>query len=263
MIIDPDMLGILAPAFIAGAIIALAHVPLGIEVLRRGIIFLDLAVAQFAALGMIAFHVFFENHAMSPEFAAAGSLFCGLGMAVSCALLLHILEKYAGHFQEALIGSAFIFAASLSILIMANDPHGGEQMKDILAGQILWITWHDLLVYGPVFLFVSALWSILQAHRSGSFYILFALAIPFSVSLIGVYLVFTSLILPALATAKMARNKGLAGYGISLAAFALGLLGSYYLDTPSGPMIVMAMFVVSCVVFLCVRYLCISRRIDF
>ncbi len=54
-IFSPDMLTILAPAFIAGAVISLAHVPLGIEVLRRGIIFLDLAVAQFAALGMLAF----------------------------------------------------------------------------------------------------------------------------------------------------------------------------------------------------------------
>lgn len=241
-IFSPDMLTILAPAFIAGAVISLAHVPLGIEVLRRGIIFLDLAVAQFAALGMLAFHVFFENHDMDPRFAAAGSLVSGLGLALACALGLHVLEKRTGRYHEALIGSAFVFAASLSILVMAGDPHGGEQMKDILAGQILWITWSDLLVYGPVFIIVASLWLFLKTHRAGLFYVLFALTIPFSVNLIGVYLVFASLILPALATVKMDKNRHLAGYILSIAAFALGLIGSYFWDMPSGPAIVMAMF---------------------
>lgn len=245
MIFDADILTILAPAFIAGAVISLAHVPLGIEVLRRGIIFLDLAVAQFAALGMIAFHVFFENHDMDPRYAAVGSLVFGLGLALACALGLHILEKRAGRYQEALIGSAFVFAASLSILIMAGDPHGGEQMKDILAGQILWITWSDLLIYSPVFLIVATLWAFLKTRRERLFYILFAFTIPFSVNLIGVYLVFASLILPALDTVKMKKQRVFTGYMISISSFALGLIASYFMDTPSGPAIVMAMFLTS------------------
>ncbi len=252
---DVDMITILAPAFIAGAIIALAHVPLGIEVLKRGIIFLDLAVAQFAALGMVAFHVFFENHDMAPKYAAAGSLLFGLGLALSCALGLHMLEKHSGRYQEALIGSAFIFAASLSILIMAGDPHGGEQMKDILAGQILWITWSDLLVFGPVFVIVASIWFFLKPHRSRLFYIVFALSIPFSVSLIGVYLVFASLILPALATIKILKLRVFTGYMVCITSFALGLIGSYLLDLPSGATIVMAMFFVA----LCCHF---SQRSD-
>lgn len=241
---DADILMILAPAFIAGAIISLAHVPLGIEVLKRGIIFLDLAVAQFAALGMTIFHVFFENHGMAPQYAAAGSLISGLTLALICALGLHMMEKQAGRYHEAIIGSAFIFAASMGILLMAGDPHSGEQMKDILAGQILWITWQDLMLYGPVFVIVAGLWFAFKNYREKLFYVLFALTIPFSVNLIGVYLVFASLILPALATVKLGKHRILASYVISIASFALGLMVSYLTDTPAGSAIVVSMFTI-------------------
>lgn len=242
MSFDFGILTILAPAFVAGAIISLVHVPLGMEVLKRGIIFLDLAVAQFAALGMITFHVFFENHDMDLRYAAAGSLIFGLSLALACALGLHMLEKRAGRYQEALIGSAFVFAASLVILIMAGDPHSGEQVSDIIAGQILWITWYDLMIYGPVFVLVTGLWAFSKKYRTHLFYILFALTIPFSVNLIGVYLVFASLILPALATVKLDKHRYFMAYMISATSFAVGLMISYFWDTPSGPAIVMAMF---------------------
>lgn len=242
MSFDFGIFTILAPAFVAGAIVSMAHAPLGMEVLKRGIIFLDLAVAQFAALGMIAFHVFFENHDMDPRYAAAGALAFGLSLALACALGFHMFEKKAGRYQEALIGSAFVLAASFSILLMAGDPHSGEQMADIMAGQVLWITWHDLMIYSPVFVLVAGLWIFLNNDRARLFYILFALTIPFSVNLIGVYLVFASLILPALATVKLERYGYFVGYIISIASFALGLIASYLWDVPSGPAIVMAMF---------------------
>jgi zinc/manganese transport system permease protein len=239
MNLDYGILTILAPAFVAGAIISLVHVPLGMEVLKRGIIFLDLAVAQFAALGMIAFNVFFENHDMDPRYAAAGSLALGLSMALSCALGLHMLEKRAGQYQEALIGCAFVLAASLSVLLMAGNPHGGEQMADIMAGQVLWITWHDIIIYGPVFLLVAGLWAFFKTHRARLFYILFALTIPFSVNLIGVYMVFASLILPALGSlAWPEKQRLLAAYIISITAIGGGLILSILTDTPTGPAIV-------------------------
>lgn len=233
-----EMITLLAPAFLAGVLITLAHVPLGIEVLRRGIIFLDLAVAQFAALGMLAFHVYIENHDMAPEYAAMGALGTGLVLALLCAIGFHKLEKIAGVYQEALIGCAFVLAASMSILIMSGDPHGGEQMKDILAGQILWVTFEDLIWYSPLFVFVSLFWLFLKSARQRLFYIVFAVTIPFSVKLIGVYLVFASLILPALATVKLRHGRVLAGYILSTLSFALGLLSSYLWDLPSGPAIV-------------------------
>jgi zinc/manganese transport system permease protein len=245
MLFDSDIFNILAPAFFAGAMIALVHVPFGIEVLNRGIIFLDLAIAQFAALGMLAFHVYFDNEALDPRYAAVGTLGLGLSFALLCALAFHKLEKYSGRYQEALIGSAFILAASMGIIIMAGDPHSGEQMKDVLAGQILWITWKDLTLFAPVFIVVALIWSRFKEHRARLFYVLFALTIPFSVSLIGVYLVFASLILPALATIACHSFRTFKAIMISMLSFALGLLMSYFYDAPSGPMIVMSMFVVS------------------
>ena len=233
-----EMITMLAPAFVAGALITLAHVPLGIEVLRRGIIFLDLAVAQFAALGMLAFHVYIENHDMAPEYAEIGALGTGLILALLCAIGFNKLEKVAGIYQEALIGCAFVLAASVSIIIMSGDPHGGEQMRDILAGQILWVTFGDLAWYAPLFISISLTWLLLKKSRQRLFYILFALTIPFSVKLIGVYLVFASLILPALATVKVLRYRVFVGYALSIMSFALGLLASYIWDLPSGPAIV-------------------------
>lgn len=235
-----EMITLLAPAFIAGVLITLAHVPLGIEVLRRGIIFLDLAVAQFAALGMLAFHVYIENHDMAPEYAAMGALGTGLVLALLCAIGFHKLEKIAGVYQEALIGCAFVLAASMSILIMSGDPHGGEQMNDILAGQILWVTFEDLIWYAPLFVFVSLFWLFFKSARQRLFYIVFAVTIPFSVKLIGVYLVFASLILPALATVKVRHGRVMVGYTLSILSFVLGLLSSYLWDLPSGPAIVCA-----------------------
>lgn len=254
MTLSYDMMLILLPALVAGALITLAHVPLGIEVLRRGIIFLDLAVAQFAALGMLAFHVYIENHDMAPEFTAIGAIVSGLSLALLCALGFHMLEKIAGKYQEALIGCAFIIAASLTVIIMSGDPHGGEQMKDILAGQILWVTFDDLIWYAPLFIGVAVLWAVLKNIRSKIFYILFAITIPFSVKLIGVYLVFASLILPALATVNITRNRILAGYLISILSFALGLWASYIGDFPSGPTIVCVCAIISASVGIMVKH---------
>lgn len=243
MNISLDAIMLLAPAFTAGAIISLAHIPLGMDVLKRGIIFLDLAVAQFAALGMTTFHIFIDNENMSPELSAIGSLFFGLVFALISSLGLYSLEKRVGKYHEALIGCAFVFAASFSILLMSSNPHGGEEMKDIMAGQILWVTWDDLALYGPVFLITAAIWHFLKLSRQSLFYILFALTIPFSVKLAGVYLVFASLILPALATVNLQHHRQITAYGLSVLSFATGLAVSYLFDVPSGPAIVLTMFI--------------------
>lgn len=250
MILSMDMIMILAPAFIAGALISLAHVPLGIEVLKRGIIFLDLAVAQCAALGMLTFHVYFDHEALDPRYANIGALLFGLCAALICSLALHFIEKKSGKYQEALIGCTFVIAASLSILIMSGDPHSGEQMKDILAGQILWVSWSDLQWSGLVFICTFMLWTRLNEFRGKLFYPLFALTIPFSVNLIGVYLVFASLILPALATVNIQKGRTFMAYLLSLFAFAAGLLLSYIADLPSGPAIVMSLAGLSVLLFL-------------
>lgn len=159
-------------------------------------------------------------------------------------------RKRAGAYQEALIGAAFIGAASLSILVIAGQPHGNEQIKDILAGQILWITWQDIFNYGPVFMITALLWGLLKTKREPFFYLVFALVIPFSVNLAGIYLVFASLVLPALATIKMKRRRVITGYGLSALSLLSGLMFSYMADVPAGPAIVLSLILLSGAFFL-------------
>ena len=243
-----DTISLLAPAFVAGVIISFAHVALGREVLKRGIIFLDLAVAQCAALGMTAFMALGVDE--YSYLGMYGPLAAGLAAALICAGAFHILEKYAGQYQEALIGCVFVRAASLSLLVVANDPHGGETMKNILAGQILWAEWYGVMLAAPVFLAVALIWMLFRAKRAVLFYPLFALTIPFSVNLIGVYLVFSSLIFPALAVAGIQKRAFLFGILLSIFSYAAGLFLSYLCDWPAGPAIVLSMALTSLTFFI-------------
>jgi len=245
----PTIITLLAPAFVAGAIISLVHVPLGQEVLKRGIIFLDLAVAQFAALGMIMFQTFtaYDEYSL---FSAYGRLGAGLVAALLCAFIFHVIEKKSGQYQEALIGCGFVLAASLGLLTVANSPNGGEEIKYILEGQILWSSWSHIIFVMPIFIGVFLAWKFFKNKRSFLFYPLFAITIPFSVSMIGVYLVFASLIFPALAVAKLDKYKLTIGILISIASYLLGLIASYLFDWPAGPAIVLALALTSWATYL-------------
>lgn len=239
-----NIISLLAPAFVAGALISLVHVPLGQEVLRRNIIFLDLAVAQFAALGMIAFQTFIIVDEYS-LLAGYGRLGAGLIAAILCALIFHMLEKKSGKYQEALIGCAFVLAASMGLLLVANSPHGGEEIQNILEGQILWTSWSHIIFVAPIFVSVFLTWIFFKNKRSFLFYPLFAITIPFSVSMIGVYLVFASLIFPALAVVKLTNYKLTIGIIISTLSYLLGLIASYLFDWPAGPAIVLLLSITS------------------
>src|SRR6185295_2128083 len=125
---------ILWPALIAGCLVAISHVPLGQQVLSRGIVFIDLAIAQVAALGVIV-----ANHFQLP-IEGWGAQVAAAAAALAGALLLTWTEKKRPEVQEALIGILFVLASTAQILLLANDPHGGDNLKDLLAGQILWVS---------------------------------------------------------------------------------------------------------------------------
>lgn len=239
-----NIISLLSPAFVAGALISLVHVPLGQEVLKRNIIFLDLAVAQFAALGMIAFQTFIIVDEYS-LLAGYGRLGAGLVAAILCAIIFHFLEKKSDQYQEALIGCAFVLASSMGLLLVANSPHGGEEIKDILEGQVLWTSWSHIIFVAPIFMTVFIIWMVFKNERSFLFYPLFAITIPFSVSMIGVYLVFASLIFPALAVVKLKNYKMIIGVLLSLTSYLLGLLCSYLFDWPAGPAIIIMLAISS------------------
>jgi zinc/manganese transport system permease protein len=237
-------LGILWPALIAGILVVLSHVPLGQQVLARGIVFIDLAIAQVAGLGVIAAHSFgLGASGWTTQVAAAAAALAG-------ALLLTWTERKRPESQEALIGVLFVLASTAQILLLANDPHGGEDLKDLLAGQILWVR-PPQLVHASIVTAIFLLAWFRFRERLGriGFYILFALVVTISVQLVGVYLVFTSLIVPAVATYRYPPRRQLAiGYALAVGSYVVGLVLSAVLDLPSSPVIVWAMALIGLLV---------------
>ena len=232
------------PALAAGLLVTLTHAPLGIQVLQRGIVFIDLAVAQIAGLGVVvADWLGFEPHGVAVQVAA-------LAAALAGALALNWTEKHWPDLQEAVIGVSFIVAANVALLLLAVNPHGAEHMKDLLIGQILWVDAARLI---PLALFTAVLlwiWLALQARlgRVG-FYVLFACAVTVSVQLVGLYLVFATLIVPALATRGFARKRLVACYVLGALGYAAGLALSLATDLPPGPLIVCSMTALGVVLF--------------
>lgn len=226
---------LIGPAFIAGLLILITHVPLGRQVLARGIVFLDLAVAQMAALGVIVAHYAgMESGWMVQVFAVT--------VAVAGAMLLSQAERRWPETQEALIGTVFVVSASVGILLLAHDPHGGEALHDLLAGQILWVSNQQLMVAALVTAVLAIALFAPFARRDIGFYLLFACAVTLSVQLAGVYLVFASLIVPALAARRMSWRRGLlSGWGIGALGYASGLALSAMYDLPSGAIVVCAL----------------------
>jgi zinc/manganese transport system permease protein len=227
-------LSILWPALIAGVLVVLSHVPLGQQVLSRGIVFIDLAIAQVAGLGVIA------AHALGLSLQGWVTQIAAVSAALVGALLLTWTERKRPEAQEALIGVLFVLASTAQILILANDPHGGEDLKDLLAGQILWVSPGQLVRAAVLTAVILVAWFGWR-ERLGrvGFYVLFALTVTVSVQLVGVYLVFTSLIVPAVATYRYPARQQLAvGYSLGIASYIAGLALSALNDLPSSPVIV-------------------------
>lgn len=232
--LDP---GLLAWPFVIGLLVLATHVPLGRRVLARGIIFLDLAVAQLAVLGVIAAHALdLAADGWPTQLAAAITALLGAALLAGC-------ERRWPQIQEALIGSTFVVAASLAVLLLAGDPHGGEHLAGLLTGQILWATPEQALRIGALYGALLALMAWRGERLGGlGFYLVFAVAITASVQLVGVYLVFASLILPALAVRGLPPRRALpAGWAMGALAYAAGLLASAAFDWPAGPAIVIAL----------------------
>ena len=223
----------MAPAFAVGLIVTAVHAPLGIEVLKRGIVFIDLATAQVVGLAIIVLGLWLED----PSWAVRQSTSFGAGIGV--ALFFRWIERKAPDEQEAVIGSCFILAASVALLVLADSPHGAEELRHVLSGQILFVDWSDIAAFAPIYGVVAALWLAVPRTRTGAgFFVLFALAVTASVQLVGVYVVFASLILPALAA------RGPTGYvltralGSGIAAVVAAILISAVADMPAGPFLV-------------------------
>ncbi|TCK04772.1 metal ABC transporter permease [Marinobacterium mangrovicola] len=227
---------LLLPPFLAGCLVLLTHLPLGRQVLRRGILFIDLAVAQLAALGGLLAH-WLGNHS-TQSMQLGGTL-----LAVSGAVLIGHLARLFPAQREALIGLVYSGAAATLLLLVAADPHGYQYLTRSLSGDVLWVGYRELI---PLAL-LSAILLAAKAWRpnlldGALFYPLFALLVSLSVPLLGIYLVFTTLIAPAL----IARTiHPFVGWLIGISGYTLGLLAAWQNDWPTGATLVLTLLLLS------------------
>ncbi len=247
---------IMAPAFFECLILVGIHSYLGLHVLRRKVIFVDLALAQIAALGTTVGFLFGVMPGTTGAYWFSLS-FAFIGAAVfSVSRIRH--EKIP---QEAVIGLAYAIAASVAILVIDKAPHGAEHIKEILTGSILWVKWSTILkaaivyslvgvfhfVYKDKFILISE--NPEEAYRQGIsvkfwdflFYMSFGIVITHSVGTAGVLLVFVFLVVPAIASMLITDvlwKQLVIGWVLGVFVSVIGLYISYVADLPSGPTVV-------------------------
>ena len=259
--IDFNLLSILMPAFCGGVLILVTHLILGRQVLARGIVFMDLAVAQIAALGAVVAHLL--NHTITGTYSLIQDrLHDVLDVAmpyifsIAGACLISTLSRKSPRELEAIIGCIYVLAAVGILLFLSNDPNGAEHMSTVLGGRILWLQWSSLLTLSVASTsLLIALFFYPGLLKGKLFYPIFAVLVTMSVKLSGVYLVFSTLIMPALAVSALEGIKTwLAGYLLGITGIAGGLVLSSLFDFPGGASIVLAMAIVCTCFRLLIRY---------
>ncbi|MEK6776464.1 MAG: metal ABC transporter permease [bacterium] len=240
-----ETLNFLIYPFLACLLLILIHAWFGIHILERGIIFVDLALAQFIGIGIALSFLFGEEKGL-----LLSLLFAFLG-----AVLLSLSKKTARYVNiEAFIGVLYIFSFSASILILDRTPHGLEEFKTILNGNILWVTPREILstaiVYGAVgflhFLLRKRFLALSFEGKGGFlleviFFASFAVVLVKSVRMAGILQVFSFLVIPALTGRLFFREpfKVLAfGWLVGVLISIMGMFFSYTLDLPTAPLIV-------------------------
>ncbi len=241
----------LSAPFAMCLILAGIHCYLGLHVLARGVIFVDLSLAQVAAFGAtLAILIGFEHHSMPAYFFSLACTFLA-------AALFALARKYESKFsQEAVIGITYALFSAAVVLVVDHMAHGAEHIKDVLVGQVLWVTWTEVAYTATIYAGVSVVHYVFRRQllrasfshnekRSGAwdflFYALFGVVITSSVSMAGVLQVFAYLIVPALLSTLFFQSirarllfGWLLGFVLSFAALAL----SYLWDLPAGAFIV-------------------------
>lgn len=251
-----ELIALLAPPFAGCAIFVAIHEGFGVHVLRRGVIFVDLALAQMSALG--ATLAFAAGHDPTSAGGLAYTLFfSALGAALLA--LARALPKDFGH--EAYIGIVYVVSTAATIVAVDQSPQGGEQVKQIFIGSILGMSFEDLpkllIMYGVI---GTILWLVRKpigrasgpapsTHARGDmvwdflFYFLFGLVVTSSVAIAGVLLVFCFLIIPSIIGTLFSTRPAvsyLVGWSAGVIASAAGLGASFAWDLPAGAALVIA-----------------------
>lgn len=242
--------------FVAGLVLTGIHVWFGLHVLARKVVFVDLALAQVAALGLAV--AILAGHAVSGE----AAYWYAFAFALAGAVLVALVRPYEGALQqEAVIGIVYAVSAALGVLVLDRAPQGAEHIKQLLVGTILTVTPHEVAVLAALYGGIGALHLLLRRpllqaslHPQDMphgrlllwdtlFYVSFALVVTSSVRVAGVLLVFCYLIVPAALAGLLASGFGirlLLGWGLGATLTAMGLLVSWTWDMPTGPAIVAA-----------------------
>ncbi len=237
-----DALTLLWPPFLVALCLIGIHTYFGIQVLARNVIFVDLALAQIAALGTTV--AFMLGHSMQ----GGATYLYSLAFTLLAAFLLAFTRTWSKRIsQEALIGVIYVVAAAAAILLIDRAPQGAEHLKQILTGNILTTGTTELAAIVPLYLAIGALhwllWSRLAPAKGGTwlwefmFYATFGVVVTSSVALAGVLLVFSFLIMPAAVGVLFAESlpRQLAiGWTAGSLASAAGLIASYVADLPTG-----------------------------
>lgn len=253
------MLDLILPPLAACMVIVAIHSYLGLHIIAREVIFVDLSLAQMAALGSTV-AVLAGSAPGSPVSYAYALGFTTLGAGLFALTRTHEKGRVP---QEAIIGIVYVVASAAAILVADRVPGGGEAIKDILVGSLLWVTWPAILKMAAVYAALGVFHFVLRrrfltisfepetALASGWsirwwdfwFYLSFGVVITFSVPIAGVLLVFSFLVVPAAAAFQFTSNHtymAIASWLTGIAASAAGIAVSFRYDLPTGPVIVCA-----------------------
>ncbi|MBN1164350.1 MAG: metal ABC transporter permease [Candidatus Krumholzibacteriota bacterium] len=230
---------------------------LGIHVLKREIIFIDIALAQIAAVGATFAHLY-----LGREENSVPAYLCAFAFTVLAALFFSQIDKRITRIShEAIIGVTYAIAAAAALFILALAAGGDVHMENMLTGSILWARWPDILAIAVLF-FLVGLFHFLyrrkfirlsESYGSGAvrgkeniwwdflFYVSMGMVITFSVKIAGVLVIFSFLIIPATFSALFAdswRDRLLWAWGVGIFSIISGLILSYFLDFCCGPAVI-------------------------
>lgn len=244
---------ILVPLVAALAILAI-NAYFGLHIIRRGVIFVDLAFAQIAALGSTVALL------LGAEPGTTGSYAFAFAFTVLGALLFSLTRTEEGHVsQEAYIGISYVVASAAVILLMSFTAEGAEHIKETLTGSLIWVTWPTVVKIAGVYALIALFHWLLRrpmvaiTFAPGTvrnvrvwdfiFYVTFGIAITFAVNVAGVLLIFSTLVIPAV-IAFLYTNRLLPALLIAWAAGAVAIIGgvaiSFLWDITTGPLLVVA-----------------------
>jgi zinc/manganese transport system permease protein len=264
---------ILLPAFVASLILTGIHAYLGVHVVERGVIFVDLSLAQIAALGTTAAYLAgYDLHSSTAYLFSLGFTF--LGAAIFAMSRFHRSTRIP---QEAVIGIVYAVSAAMAILVMSKATQETEHLKEMLVGNILSVSWPELAKTAVLYALVGVFHYVFrrrfllismnedEAVRQGLnirswdflFYMSFGFVVTSSVAIAGVLLVFCFLIVPAVAAMLFSERLGTRlaiGWSMGAIVSAAGVALSYVLDLPTGATIV-GTFGVALVILAAIRRL--------